>query len=216
MIRRRLPARFLALGLFLLLVPTTVIRVQGRATSQATPATRARIVALKGATMLTVTNGTIPNGTVLLRDGKIAAVGANVSDPGGRRDRRRDRQVRLARDHRRALAHRQRRDQRGRHDGQLDDRHGGRARSRPTSTSTATSPAAPTTANVLHGSANPIGGKNQVIKLRWGKTRAEDIMFEGAMPGIKFALGENPKDMAPGQQHRSAPLSDDAAWASSS
>jgi imidazolonepropionase-like amidohydrolase len=50
-----------------------------------------------------------------------------------------------------------------------------------------------TTANVLHGSANPIGGKNLVIKLRWGKTRAEEYAFEGAMPGIKFALGENPK-----------------------
>jgi imidazolonepropionase-like amidohydrolase len=32
-----------------------------------------------------------------------------------------------------------------------------------------------TTANVLHGSANPIGGKNQVIKLRWGKARADEI-----------------------------------------
>jgi imidazolonepropionase-like amidohydrolase len=52
-----------------------------------------------------------------------------------------------------------------------------------------------TVANVLHGSANPIGGKNQVIKLRWGKTRAEEIVFAGALPGIKFALGENPKDM---------------------
>src|SRR5438067_804750 len=50
-----------------------------------------------------------------------------------------------------------------------------------------------TAANVLHGSANPIGGKNYVIKLRWGKPRAEDFVFEGAMPGIKFALGENPK-----------------------
>ena len=50
-----------------------------------------------------------------------------------------------------------------------------------------------TTANVLHGSANPIGGKNYVIKLRWGKPRAEEFAFEGAMPGIKFALGENPK-----------------------
>ena len=50
-----------------------------------------------------------------------------------------------------------------------------------------------TTANILHGSANPIGGKNSVIKLRWGKTRAEELLFEGAMPGIKFALGENPK-----------------------
>jgi imidazolonepropionase-like amidohydrolase len=49
-----------------------------------------------------------------------------------------------------------------------------------------------TTANVLHGSANPIGGLNAVIKLRWGKP-ARDLLFEGAPPGIKFALGENPK-----------------------
>lgn len=49
-----------------------------------------------------------------------------------------------------------------------------------------------TTANVLHGSANPIGGKNAVIKLRWGKP-ARELLFEGARPGIKFALGENPK-----------------------
>ncbi len=49
-----------------------------------------------------------------------------------------------------------------------------------------------TTANVLHGSANSIGGKCIVLKLRWGKD-AHDMIFEGAMPGIKFALGENPK-----------------------
>jgi len=49
-----------------------------------------------------------------------------------------------------------------------------------------------TTANILHGSANPIGGKCMVIKTRWGKD-AQGIRFEGAMPGIKFALGENVK-----------------------
>ncbi len=49
-----------------------------------------------------------------------------------------------------------------------------------------------TTANILHGSANSIGGKTIVTKLRWG-TNAEAMKFEGAMPGIKFALGENPK-----------------------
>ncbi len=49
-----------------------------------------------------------------------------------------------------------------------------------------------TTANVLHGSANSIGGKCQVIKTRWGKDAA-GLKFEGAKPGIKFALGENPK-----------------------
>jgi imidazolonepropionase-like amidohydrolase len=49
-----------------------------------------------------------------------------------------------------------------------------------------------TTANILHGSANAIGGKNVVIKMRWGLD-SEGIRFEDAMPGIKFALGENPK-----------------------
>jgi len=49
-----------------------------------------------------------------------------------------------------------------------------------------------TSANVLHGSANPIGGKNQFIKLRWGSP-PEDLKLEGAKPGIKFALGENVK-----------------------
>src|SRR5262249_7154495 len=49
-----------------------------------------------------------------------------------------------------------------------------------------------TTANVLHGSANPIGGQTIVIKLRWGQPSAK-LVVEGAVPGIKFALGETPK-----------------------
>jgi imidazolonepropionase-like amidohydrolase len=57
-----------------------------------------------------------------------------------------------------------------------------------------------TCANVLHGSANPIGGQNQVIKLRWGGV-AEDYKFEGAMPGIKFALGENVKQSNWGERY---------------
>ncbi|MFQ6674419.1 MAG: amidohydrolase family protein, partial [Fidelibacterota bacterium] len=49
-----------------------------------------------------------------------------------------------------------------------------------------------TVANVLHGSANPIGGQNAVIKLRWGDS-PEGLLFKGAPKGIKFALGENVK-----------------------
>ena len=49
-----------------------------------------------------------------------------------------------------------------------------------------------TMANILHGSANTIGGQNAVIKLRWGAT-PEKLLYENAMPGIKFALGENVK-----------------------
>ncbi len=55
-----------------------------------------------------------------------------------------------------------------------------------------------TAANQLHGSANAIGGQNSVVKLRWGAARAEDMLIESAMPGIKFALGENPKRVAAG------------------
>ena len=49
-----------------------------------------------------------------------------------------------------------------------------------------------TAANILHGSANPIGGQNQVVKLRWGMT-GEAMKFAEAPPGVKFALGENVK-----------------------
>jgi imidazolonepropionase-like amidohydrolase len=49
-----------------------------------------------------------------------------------------------------------------------------------------------TMARLLHGSANAIGGRHEVIKLRWGK-RASDLRFPEAPEGVKFALGENPK-----------------------
>jgi len=50
-----------------------------------------------------------------------------------------------------------------------------------------------TAAQLLHGSANAIGGQAQVVKNRWGAQDPQDFFFEGAMPGIKFALGENPR-----------------------
>ena len=49
-----------------------------------------------------------------------------------------------------------------------------------------------TTSHLLHGSANPIGGQSQLIKLRWGKN-AEELKFAGSDGFIKFALGENVK-----------------------
>ena len=49
-----------------------------------------------------------------------------------------------------------------------------------------------TAVNLLHGSANPIGGQNCVIKLRDGDSPAQ-LIFSNAPPGIKFALGENVK-----------------------
>ena len=49
-----------------------------------------------------------------------------------------------------------------------------------------------TTSHILHGSANTIGGQTQLMKLRWGASD-EGIKFAGADPFIKFALGENVK-----------------------
>ncbi len=49
-----------------------------------------------------------------------------------------------------------------------------------------------TTSHLLHGSANPIGGQSQLIKLRWGRS-PEELKFEGSDGFIKFALGENVK-----------------------
>ncbi len=49
-----------------------------------------------------------------------------------------------------------------------------------------------TSSNILHGSANTIGGQNQVVKFRWGAL-GEEMKFAEAPLGIKFALGENVK-----------------------
>jgi len=150
------------------------------------------VVAIRNATILTATKGTIQNGTIVLRGGKIAAVGANVAVPAGAdvvdgtgkfvSPGIIDCHSHIAAD---------------------SINEGGTTVSSMTGIEDVFNPTdvdvyrdlagGVTTANVLHGSANPIGGKNYVIKLRWGKARAEDFAFEGAMPGIKFALGENPK-----------------------
>jgi imidazolonepropionase-like amidohydrolase len=57
-----------------------------------------------------------------------------------------------------------------------------------------------TEANLLHGSANPIGGQICLIKLRDGET-PEGLKFAGAIPGIKFALGENVKQSNWGEKY---------------
>ena len=156
--------------------------------------TRPSVVAIRGGTVLTVTKGTIQNGTVVLRDGKIAAVGGAGTDiPSGSeiveaKGRFVSPGIIDAHSHIAAES----------------INEGGTTVSSMTGIEDVLDPTdvaiyrdlagGLTVANVLHGSANPIGGKNQVIKLRWGKD-ARGLVFEGAPPGIKFALGENPKDM---------------------
>ena len=157
--------------------------------------------------MLTITRGVIPNGTVIIRDGKIAAVGADVAVPAGAQIVEAagkfvspgmiDAHLHIATD---------------------SINEGATTVSSMTGMDDVFDPTdvdmyrdlagGVTTVNILHGSANPIGGKNYVIKMRWGESRPEDFLFAGAMPGIKFALGENPKDFrqASGMGHCRYPM----------
>ena len=49
-----------------------------------------------------------------------------------------------------------------------------------------------TAAQLLHGSANPVGGQSALIKLKWGHN-ADEMLIDNAPKFIKFALGENVK-----------------------
>jgi imidazolonepropionase-like amidohydrolase len=49
-----------------------------------------------------------------------------------------------------------------------------------------------TSMQILHGSANPIGGRSAVVKLKWGES-ADNLLYKNAPKFIKFALGENVK-----------------------
>jgi len=148
------------------------------------------VVAIRNGTILTATRGTINNGTVLIRDGKIAAVGTNVSIPSGADVYDAtgkfvspgiiDAHSHIAND---AI-----------NEGtvSVSSMTGMEDVLDPTDVNIYRDLAGgTTTANILHGSANAIGGKTVVIKLRYGKRRANDLVFQGALPGIKFALGEN-------------------------
>ncbi len=58
-----------------------------------------------------------------------------------------------------------------------------------------------TSSHLLHGSANPIGGQSQLIKLRWGAA-PEELKFQSWPGQIKFALGENVKQSNWGDNNR--------------
>lgn len=49
-----------------------------------------------------------------------------------------------------------------------------------------------TSLQLLHGSANPIGGQSAIMKLKWGES-AENMIYNDTPKFIKFALGENVK-----------------------
>jgi len=150
-------------------------------------------LALVGGTVLTLgPQGTIENGTILVRGGKIAAVGRDVTVPAGAT-------VREIKGHYVMPG--------------IIDTHSHTAVegnvNECTDSVTAEVRVADviddrdidiyrqlaggvTAINVLHGSCNTIGGQNAVLKMRWGQP-PDKLLFEGAPRGIKLALGENPK-----------------------
>ena len=146
---------------------------------------------IRNATVLTITHGTLQNTDVLLRNGKIAAVGKNLN----------------------ASANARIIDGTGKYvmpgiidchsHSMLDTiNEGTLAVTSMVRTEDVLNPTdvdlyrelagGVTTLNLLHGSANPIGGLNTVVKIKYGRP-ASEFLFPGAMPGIKFALGENVK-----------------------
>jgi imidazolonepropionase-like amidohydrolase len=150
------------------------------------------VLLIQNATILTVSHGTIEHGSILIRDGKIVEVGPGIKAP-------KDAQVIDAGgqfvipgiiDCHSHIAV----------DGSVNE--GSISVSSIVNIADVLNPddisiyrdlaGGVTSANVLHGSANAIGGQTVVIKLRWGQP-ASKLPFEGALPGIKFALGENPK-----------------------
>jgi imidazolonepropionase-like amidohydrolase len=58
-----------------------------------------------------------------------------------------------------------------------------------------------TTIQILHGSANPIGGRSAILKLKWGDS-AEHLIYKNTPKFIKFALGENVKQSNWGSYNR--------------
>ena len=164
----------------------------GCLTAQTAAAQESGVTLIQNATILTVTKGTIENGSILIRNGKIAQVGKNIRAPEGATiiDAKGQYVTAGIIDCHSHIAV----------EGSVNE--GSVAVSSMAGVGDVINPddieiyrdlaGGVTSANVLHGSANPIGGLNQVIKLRWGKN-AEELKFEGAPPGIKFALGENPK-----------------------
>ena len=156
-------------------------------------AQNSKTILIENATIITVTHGNVEHGSLLIRDGKIAAIGTDLKAPDGATVIDATGQFVMPGiiDCHSHIAV----------DGSVNE--GGTSVSSMARIPDVLNPAdidiyrdlagGTTIANVLHGSANSIGGQTVVIKLRWGKP-ASELPFEGALPGIKFALGENPKE----------------------
>jgi imidazolonepropionase-like amidohydrolase len=159
--------------------------------------------AIRNATVLTVTKGTIENATVLVRNGKITAVGRDVSIPTG---------VRVVDGTGKYVmpgiidAHSHTASDVGLNEGSESVTPEVKVEVRSDAINIYRELAGGVTAiNVLHGSANAVGGQSALIKLKWGVPPSE-LYIPDAPRIVKFALGENPKrsnsDPQPGQERR--------------
>ena len=159
----------------------------------AAPPTAPTETLITNATILTASHGTINNGSILIRNGKIAEVGPNVKahDPNARIIDATGRYVTpgIIDCHSHTGV-----------DGNVNE--GSLSVTAMVRIRDVIDPYSPaiyrelaggtTTANVLHGSANSIGGQNAVVKWKIGKP-VDEWIIPDAPQGIKFALGENPK-----------------------
>jgi imidazolonepropionase-like amidohydrolase len=147
------------------------------------------LVAITNATVLTASHGTIEKATVLIRNGKIAAVGKDIAVPAGAQvidGNGKYVMPGIIDAHSHSASE-------GINEGSLSNTAMVRIEDvlREDAVGIYRSLAGGvTTLNILHGSANTIGGQNAVVKLRWGLP-VDSLLFAGAPPGIKFALGEN-------------------------
>ncbi len=147
-------------------------------------------VLIKDATILTVTKGTIPKGSILIKNGKIAEVGPDVAAPEG---------VTVI-DAAGMVAmpgiidtHSHQAVQGGVNEATLSVVPEVRVKDVVTGDDPGIYLAlagGTTAARLLHGSANTIGGQDAVIKHKPGMA-GRDLMIQGNPQGVKFALGEN-------------------------
>ncbi|MEX2281754.1 MAG: amidohydrolase [Gemmatimonadota bacterium] len=151
---------------------------------------QAQNIAIRGATILTVTRGTIQNGTVLIQNGKITAVGTNVNIPAG---------TRIVDGTGKYImpgiidAHSHLGMDTGLNEGAESVTPEVKIEVRADALNIYRALAGGTTTlNVLHGSANVVGGQAALVKLKWGTT-PDEMLIDDAPRIVKFALGENPK-----------------------
>ena len=170
-----------------LTMPAVVVAQQQAAKPAAKPAGPTTLI--KNATIMTVTKGTMEGSDILLQNGKIAAIGKNLSAPAGAEvidGTGKYITPGIIDPHSHSMSD-------ATNEGSLSVTSMVRIQDvlNPTAVNIYRELAGGvTTINVLHGSANTIGGQNAVVKLKYGRP-VNEMMFPGALPGIKFALGEN-------------------------